>query len=340
MTPRLRMRSRRRGDSRAAWPASARQDETAISGARRGFTLIELIMSMVLGVVILAISANFASATLRSSRGSDLRDGLNRDARFVGMSISRDVQDGGIAIESSQQFGSVAARGDTVAALSTPYLPNEAEVYSMVIPTDTASLLPVDEGNCGVRCIDVTDPNVVPFQLRTGDVAMLQVQNVQRLIVLTSVTTPGAGRRRLIFSGTDSLFVWPAGLSGGLRITRVGVGVQRMNVTAWFRSSGDSTLQRSDAFLANGSLRSSVAARGIEAFTTRLQFTNGTERDQANGIDADTTNDYNRIVSVVVRARMRVERVDRSVNGGAPLFRLYEWRVTPRNLIFERNRVL
>lgn len=340
MTPHPRMWWRVRDDSCASRTVCAGQAQAAIPAARRGFTLIELLVSMVLGVVILAVSANFATATLRSSRGNDLRDGLNRDARFVGMSISRDVQDGGIAIESSQQFGSVATRGDTVAALSTPYLPNEAEIYSMVIPIDTASLLPLGEGNCGVRCIDVTDPNVVPFQLRTGDVAMLQVQNVQRLIVLTSVTTPAAGRRRLIFSSVDSLFVWPAGLTGGLRLTRFGVGVQRLNVIAWFRTSADSTLRRSDGFLANGSLRSGVAARGIEAFTTRLQFTNGTERTQANGIDADTTNDYNRIVSVLVRARMRVERVDRSVNGGAPLFRMYEWRVTPRNLIFERNRVL
>lgn len=310
------------------------------TGLRRGFTLIELLISMVLGVIILTVSANFATATLRSNRASDLRDGLNRDARFVGMSISRDVQDGGISIESSQGFGSIATRGDTVAALSTPYIPNEAEMYSMVAPVDTASLLPPGQGNCGVNCIDVTDPNVVPFQLRPGDVAMLQVQNVQRLIVLTAVATPVAGRRRLIFSNADSLFVWPAGLSGGLRLTRFGVGVQRMNVTAWFRNGSDSTLRRSEVFLADGSLRDGVAARGVEAFTTRLQFTNGVERTQANGVDADTTNDYNRIVSVRMRARMRVERLDRSVNGGAPLFRQYEWRVTPRNLIFERNRVL
>lgn len=338
--PPVRRHHHRRTDAHASRAVCAEQAPTTNTDARRGFTLIELLMSMVLGVVVLTVSANFAAATLRSSRGNDLRDGLNRDARFVGMSVSRDVQDGGISIESSQQFGSVATRGDTVAVLSTPFIPNEAEVYSMVVPTDTTSLLPVGEGNCGVRCIDVADPNVVPFQLRTGDVAMLLVQNVQRLIVLTSVTTPQSGRRRLVFAATDSLFVWPAALSGGLRITRVGVGVQRMNVTAWFRTSADSTLRRADAFLADGTLRTGVAARGIEAFSTRLRFTNGIERTQANGIDADTTNDYNRIVSVVVRARMRVERLDRSVNGGAPLFRSYEWRVTPRNLIFERNRVL
>ena len=198
--PRLRVQSPRGAAAGAGRAASAGRAPAAITAARRGFTLIELLISMVLGVVILAVSANFATATLRSSRGNDLRDGLNRDARFVGMSISRDVQDGGISLESSQQFGSVATRGDTVAALSTPFSPNEAEVYGMIVPTDTASLLPVGQGNCGVRCIEVADPNVVPFQLQTGDVAMLQVQNVQRLIVLTSVTTPAAGRRRLIRS--------------------------------------------------------------------------------------------------------------------------------------------
>ena len=66
---------------------------------RSGFTLIELLVSMVLGVVVLAAAANFATATLRTSRGSDLRDGLNRDARFIGLAISRDIQDAGVAFE-------------------------------------------------------------------------------------------------------------------------------------------------------------------------------------------------------------------------------------------------
>ena len=76
--------------------------------APRGFTLIELLISMVLGVIILAVSANFAAATLRTSRGIDLRDGLNRDARFVGLAIARDLQDAGVAFASTQPFGSVA----------------------------------------------------------------------------------------------------------------------------------------------------------------------------------------------------------------------------------------
>ena len=307
--------------------------------ARSGFTLIELLVSMVLGVIVLAVSANFATATLRSSRGIDMRDGLNRDARFVGLAVSRDLQDAGVGFESTQIFGSVATRGDTVVAISVPFLPNQAETYTMVVPADTTDPLP-SGGTCGARCIDVVDPNTVPFQLRAGDVALLQVQNERRLIVLTDVTTGGPGVRRLTFSNADSLFVFPAGLTGDLRLTRNGVAVQRLNVTAWYHDAYNNTLIRADGFQADGSLRTSITARGVDTFATRLQFTNGTERTQANGFDADTTNDYDRIVSVVVRARMRVERVDRSVNGGAPLFRNYEWRITPRNLIFERNRVL
>lgn len=306
---------------------------------RSGFTLIELLVSMVLGVVVLAAAANFATATLRTSRGSDLRDGLNRDARFIGLAISRDLQDAGVAFESTQPFGSVATRGDTVVAISVPFLPNQAEVYNMVVPTDTTDPLPPG-GTCGATCIDVVDPNTVPFQIRVGDVALLQVQNERRLIVLTGVGNVGAGVKRLTFSNADTLFVFPAGLTGGLRLTRNGVAVQRLSVTAWYRNTVGNTLVRADGFNGDGTLRSSITARGVEQFTTRLQFTNGVEHAQANGFDSDTTNDYDRIVSVVVRARMRVEQTDRSVNGGAPLFRNYEWRITPRNLIFERNRVL
>ncbi len=309
------------------------------ASSRTGFTLIELLVSMVLGVIILAVSANFATATLRSSRGIDMRDGLNRDARFVGLAVSRDIQDAGVGFESTQVFGSVASRGDTVVAISVPFMPNEAETYSMVVPADTTDPLPPG-GTCGATCIDVVDPNTVPFQLSPGDVALMQVQNERRLIVLTAVTAPSAGVRRLTFSNADTLFVYPAGLTGGLRLTRNGVAVQRLTVTAWYQNNVNNTLIRADGFMPDGTLRTSITARGVDVFATRLQFTNGVERTQANGFDADTTNDYDRIVSVIVRARMQVERVDRSVNGGAPLFRDYEWRITPRNLIFERNRVI
>ena len=121
--------------------------------------------------------------------------------------------------------------------------------------------------------------------------------------------------RRLTFSAADTLFVNPAGLSGGLRLTRNGVAVQRLSITGWYRDAATRTLVRAYGFTPAGGLRTSISAHGVDSFTTRLQFTNGVERTEANGFDADTTNDHGRIVSVVVRARMRVQRVDRYVNG-------------------------
>ena len=306
---------------------------------REGFTLIELLVAMVLGVLVLGVSSSFAIATLRSSRATDIRDGLNRSARYIGMALQRDLQDGGVSFPSTSTFGAVVARGDTVMALSVPYLPNQAEVYSMVTPVPLTDPLPAG-GTCGVRCIDLVDPNVVPFQLAAGDPALLQVLNVRRLIVIASVATPSAGVKRITWAAGDSIFVWPVGLTSGLQLRRIGVAVQKLSVTSWFRKASDSTLVRSDGFLATGATRQMTVGRGVETFTARLLFTNGVERAVANGFDSDTTNDYDRISSVIARARLRNDKTDRSINGGAALSRNYEWRVSPRNLLFERNRAL
>jgi prepilin-type N-terminal cleavage/methylation domain-containing protein len=307
---------------------------------RAGFTLIELLISMVVCLIVVAAGADFATSTLRSSRGSDLRDGLHRDARFVGMAVARDLGNAGVSFVSTEDVGSVGMRGDTVLTVSVPFLPNAAEKYAMQVPVSLVDPLPPG-GTCGAFCIDVVDPGTVPFQLAAGDMAVLSVMNERRLVVITSVTTPGpAGLRRIEFSSRDSLFTWGAGFSGGLRLRRNGVALQELVVAGWFRDAANRTLRRVDGIRADGTLRSVVAATGADTLTTRLMFTNGVEAPFANPTDADTTNDYNRIASVIVRARLRAARVDRAVNGGAPLVKNYEWRVSPRNLLFERNRGL
>ena len=239
---------------------------------------------------------------------------------------------------SKQEFGSVATRGDTVLAISVPFLPNQAEVYNMVAPTDRTDPLPPG-GTCGETCIDIVDPNALPLRIRVGDVALLQVQSERRSIVVTSVTSGGVGVKHLTFSNATPCscirLVSPVGC--GSRVT-VWWWCSDWSVNAWYRNAVSNTLVRSDGVNLDGTLRTSITARGVDSFTTRLQFTNDSERTQANWFDSDTANDYDRIVSVVVRARMRVERTDLTVNGGAPFFRFYEWRLSARNQAFERHR--
>jgi prepilin-type N-terminal cleavage/methylation domain-containing protein len=335
------MRSRRVGACAVrtgVCASTSDREPVAPHGRRAGFTLIELLISMIISLVVLAAGADFAAGVLRSSRGSDLRDGLNRDARFVGMAISRDLGNAGVNFASTQDVGSVGMRGDTVLTLSVPFLPNAAESYPMQVPVSPIDPLPPG-GTCGATCIDVVDPMVVPFQLSAGDLAVLSVMNERRLVVVTNVSSPGPpSLRRIDFSSADSLFTWGAGFSGGLRLRRNGVALQKLQVAGWFRDVPTGTLRRVDAIRADGTLNSVIAARGADTLTTRVLFTNGVEGAFANPADADTTNDYDRIVSVVVRARLRVAKLDRSVNGGAAMTRDYEWRVSPRNLVFERNR--
>lgn len=309
----------------------------SVTSARHGYTLLELLIAMVLGLIVISVSANFAASMLRSSRASDLRDNLARDSRFVGGSIARDLQDAGVAIDTDAQFGSVATRNDTLITLSVPFLPNVAEAYPMSTPTDTAQLLPPG-GTCGPTCLDVDDAGTVAFQLRAGDVGLLTVNTQRRLLLITSVTAPASNKKRLTWLAVDSLFVFPAGLSGGLRLTRTGVTLQRLQINAWYRDVVNSTLVRADAYSTTGQLKGVVAARGVQTFVAALEFLDGVERPRASGFDADTLNDYDRITSVRLRSRMRVERTDRSINGGAAFFRDYAWRVSPRNLAYQRNR--
>lgn len=304
---------------------------------RGGYTLLELLIALVLGIIVISVSANFAAATLRSSRATDLRDNLARDARFVGGSIARDVQDAGVSIDSDERFGSVATRNDTLVTLSVPFLPNAAESYSMTVPADTTNPLPPG-GTCGATCIDVDDINGIPFQIRPGDIALLNVGTVRRLLLISAVTAPTSNRKRLTWAVMDSIFVWPAGLTGGLRLTRTGVTVQRLAVNGWYRDAVNGTLVRADAYNLSGQLVGTVAARGVQTFQARLEFMDGVERPRADGFDVDTLNDYDRIASVRMRSRMKIEKADRSINGGALYFRDYAWRVSPRNLAYQRNR--
>jgi hypothetical protein len=58
-----------------------------------------------------------------------------------------------------------------------------------------------------------------------------------------------------------------------------------------------------------------------------------------DGLDADTTNDGNDVIGVRIRTQIRSDRSDPAVNGGNPVDRWYEWRVAPRNLLYEKNKM-
>jgi len=305
--------------------------------SRHGFTLIEILVAMVVGLVIVTSATGFAVTTWQSLAGAQIRESVARNARFLGMSFDRDLQETGVDFGSMQDFGSLAVRNDTLSILSVPYdaeAPNGAPVY-MLAPRSTVPALDPD-GTCGVRCLDLKLPTGDPVNLDAGDLAVMTVTGTRRLILVDDVI-PRTDSTGVRFAGFDSLVHRPAAFANGLLLSTA-TSVQKMKLVVYWLE--DSSLMRAERFNDDGSLDGVVIAENVQAFDVSLIFTDGDEEDAADPTDADGSNDYDDISAVRIRVTLRADRTDRRVNGGAPLEREVEWRFSPRNLTYERNRTI
>jgi hypothetical protein len=106
----------------------------------------------------------------------------------------------------------------------------------------------------------------------------------------------------------------------------------------YWRANGQ--LFRATGFNPDLTLRGEALAAGVQTWTGRLVFTDGTEAPQAdNGSDGNANNDYDDIAGLRIRATLQSDRIDPKVNGGQPVRRDLQWWYAPRNLVYERNRM-
>ena len=302
---------------------------------RRGFTLAEVLISMTIGAVVLTAATSFSLRSWQTRRGWTVRESVDRNARFLGLSLARDAQEAGIAMESSPVFASLGSFGDTLSVLSVPFTPNEATVYPIYNDGDTLPNYPAG-GNCGAYCIEFNQV-AGTFTLAAGDLARLQIGSTRRLLYLTSATSASGGRFRVNFLPVSQLLGRASGLSGVL-LTRAGTTIQKLKAVVYWRDAASASLMRADQFDNAARPLGRVLASGAAAFSTSLIIVGNNESPSYNGLDADTLNDGNDVIGVRVRAQLQTERVDPAVNNGQPILRWYDWRVAPRNLLYEKNR--
>jgi len=312
-----------------------------VSG-RRGFSLPELLIALAVGMVVIVAGADFAVRTFKSRRGWTVREGVDRNARFVGLSLQRDAASTGVAIESAPTFATINTAGDTLSILSVPRMTwtgtdsIEAPVYPLYDDGGPGTTYPPG-GNCGATCLEFT-LNGQPLNIRTGDLVHLRIGTVRRLLLVTGSTNMGGALRfRITFLDVPALVGRPSGLSNVL-LLRAGTSMQQVRAVLYWRDAATNQLLRADRFSVNGAPEGSVVSRDVAAFTPRLQFLDGEEAPTFNGVDADSTNDGDDIIGLRVRAQLRAERTDAAVNGGTLVQRWYEWRMAPRNLLYEKNR--
>jgi len=295
---------------------------------RAGFTLLELILALTIGLLVLATATALTASTWQSVRGATLRDGVTRNARYIAVTLQRDVQETGVDLSSTVDFGALAVWADTVAILRVPYEPAAPGQYPL-------SLTNFPTGQCGPACLEIQTAGAVP-ELSVGDVARVQVSNTRRLIYVTAVD-PVNGGYRVAFANVPTLLQHASGIQG-LAITPAGTFIQRLGIVVYYRDN-TGILRRATRLNPDLTPRGEALATGLQAFTARLVFVNGTEAAQAdNGTDGNAGNDYDDIAGIRVQATLQGDHVDPRVNGGQPIQRQLQWWFAPRNLIYERNR--
>ena len=304
-----------------------------VPAGREGFTLIELLLSLVISVVVMGASLSFALAAFRGSEANTLREEVYRNARFIGMSLQRDLQTTGVGIASDVGFGTLSTFGDTLVVLHITWTPTTAFPYVIDPPAGTDPLPP--GGTCGPLCIDLIKGPGNSFDLEPGDIARLQVNSERRVILVTDVQNMGT-TVELTFAGAPTLLHYESALSGGMVLDRFSTFVQKLQpIVYWVENE---ILYRSDQLDANGDLIGSPLAYDVKSWDAKMIFLDLDEADEGNPFDSDLTNDFDDILGTRITATLGTTRSDIRVAGGALYTREYEWTFLPRNLMYERNR--
>lgn len=300
---------------------------------RLGFTVIELLIALVMGVIVLSAALSFGVSTWRTMEGNSVREEVYRNGRFIGMSLERDMQTVGVGIASTVSFGTLAVWGDTIVILSVPFEPEQAPPADLVPKAGTDNPLPPG-GTCGTFCINLD--KVKQFSIEAGDLARLQVNDERRLILVTSVTQ--GGQSWIVEFGTHTaLLRYIAGLTGNLLLDRYSTFAQELDLVVYYRD-GDK-LMRAEKLNPNGTPAGEVLAYGIQEWDVSLVFTDLDEAPFANPNDTDPTNDFDDILGVRVRVVCAADRPSHNVRAGELFTREFEWQFSPRNLMYERNRL-
>lgn len=306
-----------------------------VQAKSRGFTLVEVVLALVVGLIIVSAALSFVVTTYRTAGGNEVREEVYRNARFIGMALERDMQLAGVGVNSTGSFGTLATWNDTIVILRVPFGPTEAPVHALKPPAGTNNPLNPG-GTCGATCIDVDKGVAMTFDIGPGDLARLQVKDERRLILVTSVKLTGP-TAAIEFVNIDTLLHHPAGLTGGLLLDRFDTFVQKLAPIVYW--SEGQKLMRAERLNLNGSLKGDVMAYNVQSFKDSLVFMDGHVAGKADPTGVDPTSTFDNVAGIRVTGVLAAARPDPRLNQGALFTRSYQWRFAPRNLMWQRNKI-
>jgi hypothetical protein len=212
-----------------------------------------------------------------------------------------------------------------------------------MLPTPSCSVSPAlpGQGNCGVLCVDLQASAGDTLQLGVGSIVRMNVGSERRFVNVTAKRPIGANQYRIEFAPGDTIFLHPAGWAppiasaSRLLLQPSQTTFQRISPVMYYRDAENRLIRATRLSGANVPI-GDVVAENVTAFEVWLHFVDGDSLRTGQPTDTDETNDYDDLTSVSVRATLQAARADRP--GGTPATRTFEWRFSPRNLAYERNR--
>jgi prepilin-type N-terminal cleavage/methylation domain-containing protein len=307
---------------------------------RAGFTLVEMLIALTLGVIVVSAAIQYFMTEFRVLAANDVREVVARNGRYIGVAVRRDLQRAGVGIETTTTFGTVdtwpGTYGDTLVVLYVPYIPRPAPPHT-IVPPDGVTENPLPPGStCGLQCIEVTKEAEPALELEAGSLGRLQVLAGRRLVLIESTNVTSDTSVELKFTDAATLLGQRAGMAD-LSLDRFGTYAQELQPVVYYLD--EDRLMRAVRLNLDGSPAGQVLAYGVEDFDVELVFFDGDVYERVNVLDTDDSNDYDDVSALKITVTLKADRVHPLVNGGEPLERTFVWTIAPRNLRYEKNRL-
>ncbi|HWA15866.1 MAG TPA: prepilin-type N-terminal cleavage/methylation domain-containing protein, partial [Gemmatimonadales bacterium] len=205
--------------------------------SRAGYSLVELMIACVIGIVVLSSAMSLAVSTFRSLAGLQLREGIDRNARYVGMVLQRDLTETGVLIDATATFGTLAVWNDSISILRVAFDTSAFPQYNLTTSGGYARGVNNPTGASTSLDIVVTAGSVP--RLAAGDLARYQLNTTRRLILVSAVRQLSSTAYRVTFSSASRLLHHDAGIPTSAAPTAANVGsaiVQKLQPVMYWRN--------------------------------------------------------------------------------------------------------
>ncbi|MDP2496883.1 MAG: type II secretion system protein [Candidatus Palauibacterales bacterium] len=310
----------------------------------RGFTIVELLISVTLAGLVAAAAFGLLRSEQESVRAQRITRALQQNSRYVLDLVRRDIQEAGEGMDPTPEFGVVAATNSasgTRDSVFVLYVEPNTPRHAALDPTPGTGGSAKDSARLAIRCNDDVDDigenSFVYFASGTKRGVAVVRDTVRRISDSCDASDPGSKQIGHVKLDIDAIDGETHGWT--LRGNTAGAGVTRVNAVSYFvDDSGDEPdLMRATRYAADGTWTGRPLAEGVTDLRSQLVFQSGDTLEVANGTDGVADNDYDDINTVMIQVDVRATRTDRALASGDTLRRRYALSVSPRNAIYTRN---